>query len=291
MSFEEYLISRDYSAATVKTYRRRVSHYLQITGEKESPKATYAEVVSALGKVRKYYPHAGTLSGMLIAVKQYYHYLLFTGVRKDHPCKTLRLRDRRSKGIRLHELFTAEELEKLKERQERYKEVEQKNQVLISLLIYQGLTTKELASVEVRDINLQEGTVRVKAGSKTAGRTLPLKSGQIMLFFNYLTYERPKLLKKGKEPTGKLLITCRGSAENGEGIHYLTSQYKTLFKGRKLNPQTIRQSVIANLLKGGRDIREVQAFAGHKYASTTGKYRQSGTAELKEIIEKLHPLG
>jgi len=63
-----------------------------------------------------------------------------------------------------------------------------------------------------------------------------------------------------------------------------------MFPDRNLNPRTIRQSVITNLLKEGKDLRVVQVFAGHK-KSTTEKYRQSGLEELQAAIEKYHPLG
>ena len=50
-------------------------------------------------------------------------------------------------------------------------------------------------------------------------------------------------------------------------------------------------SVITNLLKQGKDLRKVQTFAGHKYPSATERYKQSGIEELKQVIQKLHPLG
>jgi integrase/recombinase XerD len=69
------------------------------------------------------------------------------------------------------------------------------------------------------------------------------------------------------------------------------------YPGRKLNVRTIRQSVIANLLKPvsaggkGKGLREVQYFAGHRKISSTERYRQTGLEELKTAIMKYHPLG
>lgn len=57
-----------------------------------------------------------------------------------------------------------------------------------------------------------------------------------------------------------------------------------------MNARTIRQSVITNMLKEGKDLRVVQVFAGHKKISSTEKYRQSGLEELQRAIEKYHPL-
>jgi integrase/recombinase XerD len=47
-----------------------------------------------------------------------------------------------------------------------------------------------------------------------------------------------------------------------------------IYPARKVNAQTIRQSVIVNLLKAVHDIDVVQGFAGHKYPSATERYKQ-----------------
>ena len=46
-----------------------------------------------------------------------------------------------------------------------------------------------------------------------------------------------------------LILTKRGTAEQGEGIRYLISTCGYLFPDRDLTPQTIRQSAITNLLR------------------------------------------
>jgi integrase/recombinase XerD len=38
------------------------------------------------------------------------------------------------------------------------------------------------------------------------------------------------------------------------------------------------------------NLRKVQAFAGHRKASTTEKYRQSQLEELRKVINRFHPL-
>jgi site-specific recombinase XerD len=91
--------------------------------------------------------------------------------------------------------------------------------------------------------------------------------------------------------TDRLVLTLRGSAENGEGINYLIETFKPMFPERNLNARTIRQSVITNMLREGKDLRVVQVFAGHKKISSTEEYRQSGLEELQAAINKYHPLG
>ena len=142
-------------------------------------------------------------------------------------------------------------------------------------------------NLRVEDIDLINGKLKVKATRGTNERLMNLKPTQILLFQNYLNQARKKLLKKSSE---SLIITARGTAEKGEGIHYLVSTYQDLFPTKRITPTKIRQSVIANLLKKGNDLRVVQVFAGHKKASTTEKYRQTNLEQLKLFVNRYHPL-
>jgi integrase/recombinase XerD len=63
-----------------------------------------------------------------------------------------------------------------------------------------------------------------------------------------------------------------------------------MYPGREVTAQSIRGSVIANLLAQGHDISVVQRFAGHKYPSSTERYKQSQVEALKAAIEQYHPM-
>ena len=56
-------------------------------------------------------------------------------------------------------------------------------------------------------------------------------------------------------------------------------------------PLAIRQSVIANLLKAGKDVRMVQVFAGRNSPMTTERYEQTRIEEMTAAVMKYHPLG
>ncbi len=91
--------------------------------------------------------------------------------------------------------------------------------------------------------------------------------------------------------SNKLILTLRDTVENGTGVHDLTKAFGKRYPRRKLNPTTIRQSVITNLLRAGNDLRIVQVFAANKKPSTTEKYKQTDVEELKIEVLKYHPLG
>lgn len=283
MILEDYIKSR-HTAATAKRYLRDIEIYKNAATNHLT--ANYNDIMNYIGKLRQRYDSPQNIKCILHGIKKYYAWLVFTKQRKDHPCKFINLKEKRS-DIQLQDLFSPEELELLLQRKERYKDLKLRNLVVLGLLIYQGITTGELIAIILKDIDLEQGEIYIKASNKQHCRTLKLKTQQILLLHRYITEIRPKLLKTNAE---NLILTKLGNPETGEQISYLVSTFKHLFPSRNLNPKTIRQSVITNLLKAGNDLRVVQVFAGHKYPSATEKYKQSDVESLKKQVDRFHPL-
>ena len=260
---------------------------LNFLGVARAEQATYQDLQEYLQYLRSRYDNPNTITRILQAIKQYYYYLNAIEKRSDHPCRYIRLRDRYDTEIQVQDLLSEEELNWLLTRKERYAVLKNRNQVVMSLLVHQALLLKEMAQLEVGDIDLSVATIYIRPTHKTNARTLNLVPQQILLLQEYLSITRPQLLKT---PSEKLILTKRGTAEKGEGIHYLCETYRHLFPTKRLTPTTIRQSVIANLLKQGKDLRVVQVFAGHKKVSATERYRQNNLEALQQAIQKFHPL-
>jgi len=286
MNLENYLKSK-LSASSVKIYLFEINHFIKYVGEEKAAKATYQDVQKYLSWLRDNYDNAGTINRILQSLKQYFFYLIEIKKRSDHPCRYLSIKDHTSGQMQLQDFLKINQLQKLLHRKERYKILEIRNQVIMSLLVNQALRVQEMCSLKVENIDLKQATIYIQSTAKTNARTLNLKSSQIMLLHNYLHEVRKELLKVD---TQNLIITKSGTAEKGEGIHYLVSTFRHLYPSKKLTPTTIRQSVITHLLSSGTDLRIVQVFAGHKKPSATEKYRPTNLEKLQSSIEKYHPL-
>ena len=149
-------------------------------------------------QTRKNYKSASIIR-ILSALKKYYDYLVEIGVRKDNPARAIQLRDIKKSPLQLQDLFTTNELQKLQEpRKERYKSLEKRNQIIMSLLINQALKIGEIIQIKTTDIHLDKAQIHITGTAQTNNRILLLKAEQILLFYNYL--EDRKHIKEKEVP-------------------------------------------------------------------------------------------
>jgi site-specific recombinase XerD len=278
MNLETYL-QQNLQKSTSKNYLYEINKY-KLSNPK-SEHYDYKKVMEYIAIIRKNYESASMIR-ILSALKKYYDYLIEIGTRKDNPARAIQLRDVKKKPIQLQDLLTDNELLKLLEpRKERYQLLAKRNQIIIGLLVHQALKIGEIIQIKTSDIFLEKAQINIIGTSQTNNRILPLKAEQILLFYNYLEYQ--------KNDSNVFLINKLGNKITGEDVNYLVSTYQKQFT-KKLTSITIRQSVITNLLSKGNDLRMVQEFAGHKYLDTTEKYKQSGIKALQNAVNQYHPI-
>lgn len=289
MNLRTYL-EQQYSKTSTHGYENMIDRYILAMGDK-AEKATYTDVLDYIGLLRETGLHPKSLRNNLFAIKIYYRYLVDTGKRNDHPCRYLYLKDQINRAIQVESLYPKEVLEELYQtHQSKNQDNQNRDKIIIGLLIYQALTVLEISQLNTGDIDLENGTVKIKANVKNKGRTLSLKPNQILLFHNYLKNDWKRY--HGKQKPGKradyFLMNEEGLQLWQGGINRMINRGKE--KQEKLIPLKIRQSVIAHLLKENNDIRIVQEFAGHRRTASTEAYKQTGLEELKSAIDRLHPL-
>ena len=282
----EYIKSR-YSSTSANTHYNNALRYITYTDDKALT-ANYQDVLSYIETLRTQELHPKTLRNYLFGVKIYYNYLQESGQRQDHPCKRLYLKDQINRAIPMETLYSEQQLENLiNEYRCLTPKLQQRNLVIVTLLVYQALNIREISNLQLQDIDLEKGVIFIRASVQLKARTLPLKPNQIMLFYNYINGYRKTELKRLERKTDGFIINRSGRKLTDYAIRHVLSNKSA--PTDKFTTIKIRQSVIAQLLKKN-DVRIVQVFAGHKRSSTTEAYKQSGIEELKKDIRKVHPL-
>lgn len=285
LTLREFLL-QDYTEPTVNSYMFAINHFLKL-----NPKAKrfkYQSIVKYMDEISQKQSNPRYRVVILSAIKKYYDYLVESGQRQDHPCKRLNIKVNSNQAIQVQDLFSREELQLLMNRENRYWFLQDRNNVLIGLLIYQGLTSDEIKRLEVKDVDMDNGTIYIKASKNLNSRTLELTPKQMKPLLEYIEVTREKMLM-GK--TDKLILNKLGKPISVSGINSIFDQLKDLFPDRNLNPRTIRMSVVCNWLNSKiLSLEQVQYQAGHKWPGTTEKYVKVDANAEVELINKFFPI-
>ena len=85
-------------------------------------------------------------------------------------------------------------------------------------------------------------------------------------------------------------------ADRGGSMHARpVNDSSTVGEGRGIKKHvtchTFRHSVATHLLKGGADIRHIQALLGHASLQPTERYTRVEMSDLMEVMRRAHPRG
>lgn len=301
ISFEVYLEKEGLKANTVHQHRRYAEGFKAwMKAESLSVTAiSYSDVLDYADHLQKDGCSTGYVNRVLLSVRYYFSWLQENSG-THNPAAGIRLKGA-VRGIP-HGLLKKEELEALYESYAVTNDRTQRNKVMLSLLIYQGITNEEMHHLRADHIQLKEGKIRIPGMNGSNGRTLKLEAFQIMDLHEYMTVTRVNILagrteeRAGRKPKetktteqiSQLFISMNGSENLKNSLLHFN------YALRKLNPNyknavQIRQSVITQWLKE-KDLRTVQYMAGHKYVSSTERYQTSNLEDLKDALNKHHPL-
>lgn len=309
--FIGYLQSKNLAPSSLAHYVRELGLFLAWIA-KEETQITKPEVLKYLEYLKnKRGLQNISRSRILNVLNHYFTFLLKAEQITLNPCLLLKIRGTQQKT--LYRIYTPEELTELYDRfyllfvreydtshipkNQRLKSnlSRQRNAVLLSLLIYQGVTTKEIDTLQLCDLDLMTATLKISGARKSNARTLHLQATQIGVLMNYLQNIRPQLLEYHKNQDRQCLFLTlpeysKLRTDSPNLMHVfkpLTKQLKTL-DTNFLNFKQIRASVITNWLKV-HGLRKTQIMAGHRYISSTEQYQTNDLQQLTDEISKLHP--
>jgi integrase/recombinase XerD len=310
-SFKTYLQSQGKSKSTIDYTAYYVLDFIAWLDKDgtEAENVNSKEVMSYLQHLQRKGLSDPTRAVRLNALNHFFDYQIQQELREEHPSKHIKLRG--ANQIKLCPILSKEDLEKIymnytipdKEDANKNKNwftksrlSKQRNKVILSLLINQGLTTAEINRLQITDLRLKEGELEIKGSRKSDQRILKLKSNQIMDLMEYVYQIRPELLKYQEQEIEQLFLSTPTPSVSTVIVQKNTlSVWKGLIKELKtsypmlINLRQIRTSVITHWLKQ-HNLREVQHMAGHRHVSTTERYLVNQVDDLLKDIDQYHPL-
>ncbi len=172
-------------------------------------------------------------------------------------------------------------VDRAEERAESGKPLPIRDKAMVEVLYGAGLRAAELVGLDVQDVGLETGIVRVRHGKGDRERRVPLGPPG-------LDAVRLWLEARNHPAEGPLFTNARGG-------RLTTRSVQRLIKAAGgaevvgVHPHALRHSYATHMLDSGADLRGIQELLGHASIGTTQRYTHVETARLQEVYRNAHP--
>ena len=286
--FKKYLSARSYSS---KTIARKLFHVLRYhkwlsQNNYDVLEIDYRKSLEYISWERSGGVSQETLAHYFCHVKNYYSYLVEEGKISTNPLNNIHLKTklRTSSFLHLQALLSIDDLAEIYVYYKRNKRLNERDKILLSLLINQGIAVAELVHIKTKDVNLEKGIIYVPSSKMYASRTLNIASHQILSLSKFIAK---------KSPNSTLISYANPSQGSNSRLHLCHQIRRELKKnGSKVvfeNLAQIRRSVLVQWVKM-YNLRQAQYLAGHRWVNSTERYQVAQIEELIEEVNKYHPL-
>jgi integrase/recombinase XerC len=162
-----------------------------------------------------------------------------------------------------------------------------RDRAAMELLYASGIRVGELTALDVDDLDLDVGLLRVM-GKGGKERTVPFGVPAGEAVQAWLQLGRPQVVVEGSGAA--LLLGRRGRRADPRQIRSALHQLLVhVPDAPDMGPHGLRHSAATHLLEGGADLRLVQELLGHASLATTQIYTHVSVDRLKASYRQAHP--
>lgn len=275
---------------TVRAYSGDLQSYLDWVKRRQVDPfhVTHAELRGYLAEMSRARYSAATMNRRLSSVRDLYRWLVEEGVTTEDAAAAI-VSPKRAKT--LPRTLTEDEAERLLEACDGRDARDVRDRAFLELLYATGARISEVSKLDVRDVDLNQGQVRLEGkGSKT--RIVPIYDLAAERVRSYVLEARPGLAAKGNTREEALFISTRGNRMSADALRTVFER-RAVAAGidRPVTPHAMRHTFATELLSGGADLRSVQTLLGHADLSTTQIYTHLTIDRMKTAARQAHPRG
>ena len=270
---------------TLQSYSRDIHQYESYLSQN---RINYVKV--DCHKVNEYLKHlqeigkkTSTISRNLASIRSFYQYLIRIKKIKHDPTENIQ-----SPKVekRVPSVLTSEEVETLLSQPKDVDLKGTRDKAMLEVAYATGMRVTEIISLNVEDVNLEEGFISCKSANKQ--RNIPLGSISIAALREYINDARPIMIKDDKEEA--LFVNVNGKRLTRQGFWKIVKFYKEQAHITKdITPHILRHSFATHLLQNGADLKAIQTMLGHSDISSTQVYMQFQDSGIKEMYKRTHP--
>lgn len=219
-------------------------------------------------------------------IKSFFKFMVKRGFINDDPSRLLRFPKKEQK---LFNVFNIDDILNLLEVPNQDTPLGLRDALILELLYGTGLRVSELSGLNIADIDMSGGRVRILGKGKKE-RIVPLADFHLDIIKKYLS-ERIHFISKGIIKNSEaLLLNKFGTRLTDRTIRRIVEKYlKMAGLPLDFSPHSFRHTFATHLLENGADLRTIQHLLGHSSLSTTQKYTHLNLSEILKIYDKTHP--
>ena len=278
-------IEKKVSKNKLQSYKRdliQFENYIQNAGE-EFDKITdegikeYVKYMQEIGK------KPSTISRGLASIRSFYQYEVRNKVIEKDPTEGIQ-----SPKIekRVPNVLTSSEVALLLEQPKNVDLKGTRDKAMLEFAYATGMRVTEIISLNIDDINLEQGYAICKTGRKE--RSVPIGNLSLKALKEYILNARKVMIKDENEKA--LFVNVNGKRLTRQGFWKIIKYYKEQAHIEKdITPHVLRHSFATHLLQNGADLKSIQTMLGHSDILSTQIYMQFQDETLKNIYKKAHP--
>jgi integrase/recombinase XerC len=231
-----------------------------------------------------------TMSRKLAAVRAFFKYLL--RVRRLHNDPCLGVRNPKQEKRHPHVLNVDQTFALLdappdasRTKDAKGRALAVRDAALAELLYGSGLRVSEALGLDLPDVDLRSGVLRVM-GKGAKERLAPLSDQSQAGLLHWV--EARALFAPPDEAA--LFVGARGKRlDRRQAVRILKELCVNAALPASISPHALRHGFATHLLEAGADLRTVQELLGHARLSTTQRYTQLTLSGLMKVYDQAHP--
>ncbi len=171
-----------------------------------------------------------------------------------------------------------------------------RDRAILELLYAAGLRVSELVGLDLGDVELREGLVRV-VGKGRKERIVPFGRRAAEALETYFEARRKRVRSASlsaqpgrRSAADAVFLNVRGGRLTSRSVGNIVDRYvRRLAQRLKVHPHTLRHTFATHMLDAGADLRSIQELLGHESLSTTQKYTHLSMEQLVRTYQSCHP--
>ena len=273
------------SENTLQSYKRHLKQFKKYIDDCEIwySRVKESDIKEYIAELQESGKKASSISRCIASIRSFYQFILKRKKIKVDPTANIQ-----SPKIekRVPSVLTAKEVELLLNQP---KDVDLKgirDKAMLEFAYATGMRVTEIISLNMEDVNLEEGYVICKNADRE--RKIPLGTMSLKALKEYVEEARDILLKSEDEQA--LFVNINGTRLTRQGFWKIIKYYKEQAHIEKdITPHVLRHSFATHLLQNGADLHAIQTMLGHSDISSTQVYMQFQDEGLKDVYKKAHP--